>query len=141
MKRQKTGLRVLYCVIGFCLLTMSAPMQAGASEPVRVEILYMNHGPLRPTIRNLQELFSHYQGKVNVSWYDEDQKEGQSFQKEKGVQGHVPLLMLIKGKKDFVIEGKNIIFEGFPSGSGPFKEVEGNWSIADLQRLLDSLTR
>ena len=141
MKCQKTGMRVLYYVIGFCLLAMVGPIQAGASEPIKVEILYMNHGPLRPTIRNLQELFGHYQGKVNVSWYDEDQNEGKTFQKEKRIQGHVPLLMLIKGKKDFVIEGKTIIFEGFPSGSGPFKEVEGNWSIADLQRLLDSLTR
>jgi hypothetical protein len=141
MKRLTTKIYILYCVFGFCMLSMVGPGHAGSTEPIRIEILYMNHGPLRPTIRNLQELFGHYQGKVNVLWYDEDQKEGQTFQKEKRIQGHVPLLMLIKGKKDFVIEGKTIIFEGFPSGSGPFKEVEGNWSIADLQRLLDSLTR
>jgi hypothetical protein len=141
MKFQETGMRVLCCVVGLFLLVMMGPVQAGASEMVKIEVLYMNHGPLRPTIRNLQELFGHYKGKINVSWYDEDQKEGKDFEKDKGIQGHIPLLVLIKGKKDFIIEGKTIIFEGFPSGSGPFKEVEGNWSIADLQRLLDSLTR
>jgi hypothetical protein len=141
MKHQIIKIHFLYCVLGFCLLVFVAPIQAGGTEPIKVEILYMNHGPLRPTIRNLQELFSHYQGKVNVSWYDEDRKEGKDFEKDKGIQGHIPLLILIKGKKDFIREGKTIIFEGFPSGSGPFKEVEGNWSIADLQRLLDSLTR
>ncbi len=139
MKRRTTKISILSCLFGFCLLAMVGPVQAGSAGTVKVEILYMNHGPLRPTIRNLQELFGHYQGKVNVHWYDEDQKEGQTFQKEKRIQGHVPLLMLINGKKDFVLDGKTIIFEGFPSGSGPFKEVEGNWSIADLQRLLDSL--
>jgi hypothetical protein len=141
MKFQETGWTVLYCVIGLCLLNMVGPIRAGAFEVVKIEILYMNHGPLRPTIRNLQEMFGHYQGQVNVVWYDEDQKEGKAFEKDKGIQGHVPLLMLINGKKEFVVEGKTIIFEGFPSGSGPFKEVEGNWSITDLQRLLDSLAR
>jgi hypothetical protein len=141
MKFQKTGWTVLYCVIGLCLLNMVGPIRAGASDKVKIEILYMNHGPLRPTIRNLQELFGQYQGQVNVVWYDEDQKESKAFEKDKGIQGHVPLLMLINGKKEFVVEGKTIIFEGFPSGSGPFKEVEGDWSITDLQRLLDSLAR
>ena len=141
MKFQKTGIRVLYCVIGLCLINMVGPVRAGASEMVKIEILYMNHGPLRPTIRNLQELLDHYQGKVNVVWYDEDLKEGKAFENDKGIQGHVPLLMLINGKKEFVVEGKAIVFQGFPSGSGPFKEVEGNWSITDLQRLLDSLTK
>ena len=141
MNFQKTGVRVLCFVVGLCLLAMVGPVQAGASDMVKIDILFMNHGPLRPTIRNLQELFGHYQGKVNIVWYDEDQKEGKAFEKDKGIQGHVPLLLLINGKKEFMVEGKTIVFEGFPSGSGPFKEVEGNWSITDLQRLLDSLAR
>ena len=141
MKGQAMKIRVFCCILGCCLLALGCPLPAGAVETVRVDVLYMNHGPLRPTIRNLHELFDHYPGKVNARWYDEDQNEGKAFMKETKVLGHVPLLMLVNGKKEFALDGRTILFEGFPSGSGPFKEVEGNWSIVDLQQLLDSLTR
>jgi uncharacterized protein YodC (DUF2158 family) len=140
MKRLTIAIGVLLCILGVCLLSPSGPVPA-AAETVTVEVLYMNHGPLRPTIRDLQELFARYKGKLNARWYDEEQKEGKAFEEDKGVHGHVPLLLLINGKKEFSVAGKTVIFEGFPSGSGPFKEVQGNWSLADLQWLLDSLTR
>jgi hypothetical protein len=141
MKNLKTGVLVLSCTFSLCLLTMLGQVPARSAATVTVEILYMNHGPLRATIRELHELLDHYEGKVSTSWFDVEQDEGKAFEHEKGIQGHVPLLLLINGQKDFVVDGKTITFQGFPSGSGPFKEVEGNWSIADLQRRLDSLTR
>ncbi len=141
MKYQSRKIGVLFCVLSLCLLAPAGRHPAAAAGTVTVEILYMNHGPLRPTIRDLRGLFARYQGKVTVRWYDEEQKEGKAFEEDKGVHGHVPLLLLINGKKAFIVAGKTVIFEGFPSGSGPFKEVEGNWSLADLQRLLDSLVR
>jgi uncharacterized protein YodC (DUF2158 family) len=140
MKRRKINILALCCAFSLCLLTI-APAPAWSAATVTVEILYMNHGPLRATISDVKKLLDHYQGKVNARWFDVDQNEGKAFEKEKGIRGHVPLLLLINGKKEFVVDGKTITFEGFPSGSGPFKEVEGNWSVADLQWLLDSLTR
>ncbi len=138
MKLKETFFVICCCLFG---LLLSGPVPARAAGVVRLDILYLNHGPLRPTIRKLHALIDQYPGKVQTHWLDADKSDGRAFEKEHGIHGHVPLLILVDGRKDFVVSGKSVVFEGFPSGSGPFKEVEGNWSLADLQHLLNDLTR
>lgn len=129
----------LCLTLSFCLL--STPSAARSAASVKLEILYMNHGPLQPTIRNLKDLLAEYHGKVMVQWFDADQPSGKDFMKKKKIRGHIPMLILVNGKKSFSINDKDITFHGFPAGAGPFKTVEGNWAIADLRHLLDNLTK
>jgi hypothetical protein len=129
----------LCLALSLCLL--STPSVTRSAVPVKLEIIYMNHGPMQPTIRNLKELFDEYHGKVITLWFDADSSSGKDFMKEKKIQGHIPLLILVNGKKSFSINGKDITFQGFPTGASPFKKVEGNWAIADLRQLLGNLTK
>ncbi|MBI4495825.1 MAG: hypothetical protein HY697_02720 [Deltaproteobacteria bacterium] len=65
----------------FYLLTISLvciPWGAIAGSPVRIEILYMNHGPLQDSIEGIKKVLSGYNGKVTVSWYDFDSKRRRS---------------------------------------------------------------
>jgi hypothetical protein len=126
----------------FCLLTIfliGVPWIAMAGNPVKIEILYMNHGPLQDSLEGIKKVFSQYKGKVNVSWYDFESKEGEEFKAKKRITQHIPLVIWMDDKVKFQVGGKDIIFAGFPTGSGP-QFFQGKWTMADLQKVLDQLT-
>ena len=126
----------------FFLLTVSLvamPWIAVAGSPVKVEILYMNHGPLQSSIEGIKKVLSQYKGKVNVSWYDFDTEQGEAFMAKKGIRQHIPLVIWMDNQVKFKVDGKEIVFAGFPTGSGP-AFFQGKWTNADLQKVLDQLT-
>ena len=126
----------------FCLLTVSLvgiPWTAMAGKPVKVEVLYMNHGPLQDSLDEIKKIFSQYKDKVTVSWYDFDTKEGAAFMAKKKINQHTPLLIFMDDQAKFKVDGKEMVFAGFPTGSGP-AFFQGKWTMADLQKVLDQLT-
>ena len=131
---KKTILSVL--VILFALAFWTNAQTAGKTN---VEILYMNHGPLMETLTELKKLFSGYGDKIAVTWYDFETKEGEQFMAKKGVRQHVPLAIWMDDQVKFRVDGKDITFAGFPTGSGP-QSFQGKWTTTDLQKVLDQLT-
>ena len=126
----------------FFLLTVSLgciPFSAMAGSPVKVEVLYMNHGPLQDSIEGIKKVFSQYKGKVAVSWYDFESKEGEEFMARKKITQHIPLAIWMEDQVKFKVDGKDLVFAGFPTGSGP-AFFQGKWTMADLQKVLDQLT-
>jgi hypothetical protein len=115
------------------------PWTAMAAKPVKVEVLYMNHGPLQDTVNGIKKIFSQYKEKVSVSWYDFETKEGEAFMAKKKINQHIPLVIWMDDQVKFKVDGKDIIFAGFPTGSGP-AFFQGKWTMADLQKALDQLT-
>ena len=77
---------------------------AFAAKEVKVEVLYMNHGPLQASLEQIKKVFSQYGSKITVSWYDFESKEGEQFMAKKGVTQHVPLVIWLDGK--FAHSGK-----------------------------------
>jgi len=110
-----------------------------SASPIKVEVLFMNHGPLRPTVEQIKQVLSRYGDKVSPSWYDFESKEGEKFMAQKGLRQHVPLVIWIDGKVALPVDGKEIQFAGFPSGSGPLP-FQGKWTMEDLRKALDQLT-
>ncbi len=129
--------RILSCLIVLPLLSISLAM-AGAKE-VKVEVLYMNHGPLQPSLEQIKKVFSKYEGKISVSWYDFETKEGEQFMAKKGITQHVPLVIWLDGKSALPVNGQEIKFVGFPTGSGP-AFFQGKWTMDDLRNALDQVT-
>jgi hypothetical protein len=126
----------------FYLLTLSlvcVPWIAMAGNPVKVEVLYMNHGPLQDSLKQIQNVFSQYKGKVAVSWFDYDTKEGEEFMAKKRITQHIPLVIWMDGQVKFKVDGKDMVFAGFPTGAGP-QFFQGKWTMADLQKVLNRLT-
>jgi hypothetical protein len=124
------------------LLTVSLvciPWIAMAGNPVKVEVLYMNHGPLQDSLKQIQNVFSQYKGKVAVSWFDYDTKEGEEFMAKKRITQHIPLVIWMDGQVKFKVDGKDMVFAGFPTGAGP-QFFQGKWTMADLQKVLNRLT-
>jgi hypothetical protein len=121
------------------LVLLSLPITGQSASPVVVDILYMNHGPLRPTVEKIKQVLSSYGGKVSSSWYDFESKEGERFMAQKGLTQHIPLVIWVNGKSAVSVAGRDVQLMGFPSGSGP-AAFQGKWTMEDLRRALDQLT-
>ena len=132
-------MKKIFCSFLMALVTLSFLVNAHAAGKARVEVLYMNHGPLMETLTQLKKLFSGYGDRIAVTWYDFDTKEGEEFMAKKGVRQHVPIVIWMDNQVKFRVEDKDIIFAGFPTGSGP-QFFQGKWTTADLQKVLDQLT-
>ena len=128
---------ILSCLMVLSLLGM--PSNSSSKEPIRIDVLYMNHGPMRPTLRNLEDLFSRYGDKIAVFRYDFESEEGENFKAQKGIREHIPLVIWIDGKSTVQVNGKQVTLSGFPSGSGP-SFFQGKWEIRELEMALNQAT-
>jgi hypothetical protein len=117
----------------------SIPLAGLAAKEVKVEVLYMNHGPLQSSLKQIKQVFSKYDGKISVSWYDFETKEGEQFMAKKGINRHIPLVIWLDGKSALSVNGKEIKFVGFPTGSGP-AFFQGKWTMEDLRQALHQIT-
>ena len=127
---------ILSCFV--ILVLFSIPFTLFAAKEVKVEVLYMNHGPLLPSLEQIKQVFSKYGNKINVSWYDFESKEGEQLMAKKGITQHVPLVIWIDGKSAVPVNGKEIKFVGFPTGSGP-AFFQGKWTMEDLRKILEQM--
>ena len=125
-------------ILALVVFTWVVPI-AHATTPVKVEVLYMNHGPLMDTVRKMKTLFSNYNDKLSVSWYDFDSAEGEQFMAKKGIRQHVPLIIWIDGSPVVAMGDKKVQFAGFPTGSGP-AFFQGKWTMDDLKAALNQMT-
>jgi len=128
---------ILSCLV--VLVLFSIPFTLSAAKEVKVEVLYMNHGPLLDSLEQIKKVFSQYGSKITVSWYDFETKEGEQFMAKKGVTQHVPLVIWLDGKSAFPVNGKEIKFVGFPTGAGP-AAFQGKWTMDDLRQALNQMT-
>ncbi len=128
---------ILSCLAA--LVFFYIPFTGFAAKEVKVEVLYMNHGPLQSSLQQIKNIFSQYGTKVTVSWYDFESKEGEQFMAQKGVNQHIPLVIWLDGQFALPVNGKEIKFVGFPTGSGP-AFFQGKWTMDDLRTALDQIT-
>lgn len=132
----------LGCLLVLAVLSLFSSVfteSAYAAKTAKVEVLYMNHGPLMDTLDKMKGVFSNYGDKISVSWYDFESKEGEDFKAEKGITRHVPLVIWIDGHEVVKLGQKQIRFVGFPTGAGP-AFFQGKWTIDDLKAVLDQAT-
>jgi hypothetical protein len=132
---------IYLCLVVFFVLFVSLSISQNiyAANPVKVDVLYMNHGPLMDTLNMMKGVFSGYGDKLTVSWHDFDTEEGEKFMAKMGIKQHVPLIIWIDGKPKWTVGVKQIIFAGFPSGSGP-AFFQGKWTLDDLKAALNIAT-
>jgi hypothetical protein len=129
---------ILSCMV--VLVLFSVPFAVSAAKEVKVEVLYMNHGPLLSTLNEIKALFAKYDGKIAVFWHDVETQDGEKFMAQKKLKGHIPLVIWMDDYVKFQIDGKEIIFAGFPTGKGPYF-FQGKWTMEDLKKALDQMTQ
>jgi hypothetical protein len=130
--------KIVFCFIVVVLMSIS--LMAFAAQKVSVEVLYMNHGPLQSTLKEIDNIFAQYKDKITVSRYDFESPAGEKFMAKKGIHQHIPLMIWIAEKNTVSIKGKEILFSGFPTGSGP-EFFQGKWTREDLRVALNQATQ
>jgi len=130
--------KIIIPFVVFILFTVT--LAAVAAQKVTVEILYMNHGPLLSTLKEIDKVCVQFKDTTTVFRYDFESEDGERFMNKKGVRQHVPLMIWIDGKNAVPVNGKEIKFIGFPTGSGP-ASFQGKWTIDDLRNALNAATR
>jgi hypothetical protein len=121
------------------ILMLVFSQAAIAANPVKVEVLYMNHGPLMDTLSKMKAVFSGFGDKITVSWYDFESDSSAKFKAQKGITQHTPLVIWIDGKSTVKVDNKEVTFYGFPNGSGP-SFFQGKWTLDDLKNALKEAT-
>ena len=109
---------------------------AAAAQPV-VEVLAMAHSPVQNALKPVREFLAKYQGRVRVTDTDIESPDGVKRLKAVGLKGHIPIVLLIDGKKDFKrADGKTVDFVDFPVAAGNPMNLNGTWSVADFEAAL-----
>jgi len=132
-------MKKLYSLFIIGVVLFIAPTVSFSKDTVQIDVLYMNHGPMQPTLRELRALFPQYGDKLTVSWYDVETDEGERFKSKMGINHHIPLVIWVDGRSELMNNGRTIKFEGFPTGSGP-SFFQGKWKMEDLVIILDRMT-
>lgn len=132
-------MKKLYSLFIISVVLFIAPTVSFSENPVQIDVLYMNHGPIQPTLKDLRTLFPRYGDKIMVSWYDFESDEGERFKSKMGISHHIPLTIWVDGRSELMNNGRTIKFEGFPTGSGP-SFFQGKWKLEDLASVLDHVT-
>ncbi|OJF10547.1 hypothetical protein [Couchioplanes caeruleus] len=111
----------------------SSPEQetADPTAGVDVDLVYLNHPPVQPVLRDIDKVLAGYQEKISVTRYDADTPDGRKFADEHHLTGHVAIAILIDGE---------VAFKGFPAGAAPVQSAEGDWEIKDLDAALQQRT-
>jgi hypothetical protein len=128
---------IFFCALALVVLCLG--VSPSAANPINVDVLFMNHGPLKGTLNQMKTIFLGYGNQLNISWHDFETEEGEQFKAKMGIKLHVPLVIWIDGKPKWAIGLKEITFAGFPAGSGP-AAFQGKWTLDDLKNALNLAT-
>lgn len=118
------------------LLTVIVTLTACSAEETgpRVEIVALNHPPLRQTLSEIDRTLKPYKDKVAIQRVDAESDAGKDLLSNVGIEGHAALAILINGKIETELNGRTVRFEGFPNGASPVPDQQGGWTMEDLDK-------
>ena len=147
LKRALVGLLavVAVAILAGCGQSATAAGQGaatggGAPGATTVDILYLNHSPLRPVLDEVDKVLAKYGDKVKITRYDAETQQGEAFAKSKGITQHEPLAIFINGSAEAKVNGRQVKFFSFPQGQGTGMVQDGAWSMQDLDAALAQAT-
>jgi hypothetical protein len=107
-----------------------------ADGAVRVEIVSLDHAPIRPAVQDALAVAAEFGDKVTAQTYTFGTPAGDAFAKEHDLTEHTPLAIFVNGEMDFEVDGRSITFYSFPQGEGTGMVAEGVWTMADFRAVL-----
>ena len=104
-----------------------------------VELIYLNHGPVRKVIADIDNLLEGYGEQIHITHYTFGSPEGETFAESKKLKGHIPMVVYIDGSMKFTVDNRSVEFISFPQGGGTGFVADGEWSIDDLKQVIDGI--
>lgn len=117
-------------------LAASGALAAAPKGPT-IEILAMAHPPVKMALAPLRNWLAAQGGKLKVVEIDVESPAGEKRLKSVGLDGHVPIVILIDGQyRQKLKAGAVMEFVNFPAIEGAPPGVRGKWTTADVQAVL-----
>ena len=133
---------------GFIGSTMAVVALAIASGSVwaaapTVEIVAMAHPPVQSALKPLRDWLASQGSKFRVVELDAESQQGEKRLAAVGLNGHVPIAILIDGKMQHRRkDGNAVTFVNFPAVKESPSGIRGNWLTEDVQAaLLERLSK
>ena len=105
--------------------------------PVLVEIISLDHSPIRAAVQEAIDVAAEFGDKVTVQSYEFNTPEGTAFAEANDLTEHTPIAIFVNGEMEFEVDGRPVTFYSFPQGEGTGMVAEGGWTMADLRTVLD----
>jgi hypothetical protein len=115
----------------------SSSVAPAAPGVPRVEIAYLNHGPVITALSDVDKLLASYGNKISVTRYNLETDQGTAFAKSKGLTGHFPIAIFVNGASEIKLKDRSVKFFSFPKGTGTFMIASGSWTADDLRQAID----
>ena len=110
-----------------------------AASPVEVEIVALDHWPIRRALEQTLEMLEKFGDKVNQQQIDADSKAGRARLKTSGMKRHIPVVIFVDGEFKHTLEGQEVIFENFPLASDSHMRLDGKWSAGDVKAVIEEI--
>ena len=123
------------------LLTMVLAACGGDDGPTQVEIISLDHSPIRPAVQEVEAVVAEFGDAVVMESYNFDTPEGTAFAEEHDLDEHTPIAVFVNGEMEFEINGRFVKFYSFPQGGGTGMVAEGVWTMDDLRAVLEQETQ
>ena len=127
-------------IFSLLLLVLAACGGGQANGPVQVEIISLDHAPIRSAVQEVLDVAAEYGDKVTARSYKFDTPEGVAFAEEHGLTEHTPIAVFVNGEMESEVDGRIVRFYSFPQGEGTGMVAEGVWTMDDLRTVLDKKT-
>lgn len=127
--------RTFLTAMAVSLLGLAAGSALAA--PTTVEIVAMAHPPVKAALAPLRQWLAAQGGKLKVVEIDVETPQGEKRLQSVGLDGHVPILILIDGQyRHRRKDGSQVAFVNFPAIKDAPPGVRGEWTLADVQTVL-----
>jgi hypothetical protein len=103
----------------------------------KVEIAYLNHGPVITALGDVDKLLASYGDRISVTRYDLETDQVAAFARSKGLSGHFPIAIFVNGASEIKLKDRTVKFFSFPKGTGTFMIPSGSWTADDLLQAID----
>jgi hypothetical protein len=124
----------------FLTLILAACGSGPADDLVQVEIISLDHSPIRLAVQKATDVAAEFGDKVAVQSYHFDTPAGDAFAEEHDLTEHTPIAIFVNGEMEFEVDGRSVKFYSFPQGEGTGMVDEGVWTMADLRAVLERAT-
>ena len=112
-----------------------------ASDKVDISVFYKNKKPSQKVLEKTNKLLEQFKDSYQINYYlIEDPKNIDIITKLGLPSTHFPFSVVINGKFNAKIADKLVSFTHFPLFMKGIGRHEGNWSIADLEKVLNDNT-
>ena len=125
-------------ILTIVFLMMILGVNLSANNKKNITVFYKDKAPSQKVLKRTNQLLNQFKKNYLINYFSIEDKKNLDIITKLGLPStHFPFAIAIDGKYTAKIEGKVISFVHFPLFMKGIGRHEGNWSISDLEKVLN----